>query len=229
MQVDKADRLQSVVSSNARRDARICRWLCVTGSNTAPSTSRGGTPYCDEEKHALVTHLRATSWHLVSSHWSASSRSYGGTMSTRPLRIGVGLSLAVVAVAVPLPDEASASCAAPYLARPAGALATVTPNSRITVLGRAFVRGCADTGGTSSAPGCSGSRQPVERPMRDIPLRFRQRGQEWLVGSADAGTAERNQLGHVTWVVKVPEALQPGKAFIVARGAQPLQVTVGDG
>jgi hypothetical protein len=62
--------------------------------------------------------------------------------------------------------------------------------------------------------------------MNGVALRFRQRGHEWIVGSADAGTAEHNQLGHVTWIVKVPGGLKPGRAFLVADDAQPVKLTV---
>jgi hypothetical protein len=150
----------------------------------------------------------------------------GDLMATRSLRFGIGATLTLAAIAAPLPaDHASGSCAAPYLLLKGNQRdPAVTPSSTITVQGRAFVVGCADTG--TSTPGCSAPRRTPEKPMNGVTLRFRQRGHDWVVGSADAGTAKHNQLGHVTWTVKVPGGLKPGTAFLVADRAQPTRVTV---
>lgn len=131
----------------------------------------------------------------------------------------------MVATAPWASGTASASCAAPYLRigeddpHP-----VVQREAPITVQGRAFVLGCNDTG--SSTGGCSAGQDPAEMPMKNVVLSIHQGSREWRLGSADAGTAENNQLGHVTWTVTMPTGLEAGRATLTADGSGPLMVDV---
>jgi hypothetical protein len=131
---------------------------------------------------------------------------------------------------VPLPTgAASASCAAPYLAvghrqeHP-----HVRPGAGLTVVGRAFVRGCDDTGAVSEGSfGChSTEHRTPSTPMRDVVLLLRQGDRAWRLGTEDAGSAADNTLGRVTWRVRVPAGVAAGRAVLVAdvspRGPDPL-------
>ena len=62
--------------------------------------------------------------------------------------------------------------------------------------------------------------------MQDVALELRQDGRSWRLGTADAGTAEEQRLGYVTWTVELPEGVQPGRARLVADTAQPVDVRV---
>lgn len=147
------------------------------------------------------------------------------------LRLCLLFGSAVVAVALPLPgDRAAASCAAPYL-RIAGTPRELRPpvrrGSTVTVTGFGFVDGCDDSRGTTTF-GCfshSEEREP-EHPLPHLSLRVRQQGRAWALGTADAEKAAHQRLGRVTWEVRLPAALRPGRATLGADGSQPLVVLV---
>jgi hypothetical protein len=129
---------------------------------------------------------------------------------------------------VPLPTgAASASCAAPNLAV-AHRQEHVRAGAGLTVVGRAFVRGCDDTGAVSGGSfGChSTEHRTPSTPMRDVLLLLRQGDRQWRLGTEDAGSAADNALGHVTWRVRVPAGVAAGRAVLVAdvspRGPDPL-------
>lgn len=128
------------------------------------------------------------------------------------------------APAVALP--ASASCAGPYLT--VGEVQqnpTIRAGESLPVEGRAFVRGCDDTGSVNMF-GCRSSVGEEETPMEDVGLFLRQGGQRWALGVEDAGSAADNRLGHITWQVRVPATVAPGPAVLVAdvrpRGRNPM-------
>ncbi|KAA1428771.1 hypothetical protein [Nocardioides antri] len=93
-------------------------------------------------------------------------------------------------------------------------------------MGRAFVDGCDDTDGSSSTLGCSTPDDEVETPHEDIGLRVTQGARRWELGREDAGTADNNQLGHVSWTVTIPDDLNPGRATLEADNSDPLRIVV---
>lgn len=124
------------------------------------------------------------------------------------------------------PERAAASCAAPsiQIGDDTQRRVAIAASATITVEGLGFVDGCDDTGGQTEW-GCTPD-DVTEAPMRDVGLSIRQGPQRWELGSADAGTAEDNRLGQVTWSFDVPGRLEPGRATLIARGAQPLRVVI---
>ena len=145
-------------------------------------------------------------------------------MNRRCLLLLVGL-LAVVLAPFP---------AAPVSASCAGASfegidrLVLVRGETATVEGRHFVDGCRDTMSCSGVGGCQSCEydEPPEVPMQDVVLELRQDGRSWRLGTADAGTAEEQRLGHVTWTVALPDGVQPGRARLVADTAQPVRVRV---
>ena len=117
---------------------------------------------------------------------------------------------------LPVPGG-SASCAAPYLQVPGtgGARPVLHRGERVTVEGRAMVDGCNDGGG-QTLWGCSTDELEPQVPFTDVVLSVRQHGAHWRLGTADAGTAEGNRLGRVTWSARLPAELEPGRALLVA-------------
>lgn len=135
---------------------------------------------------------------------------------------------------LPLPQTpASASCATPRLsiegvesgrARPA-----LMVGESVTVLGRGFVDGCDDTG-SSSTFGCSGDDgSEPSAPLEDVELVALQ-GQptpeQTPLATADAGSAEDDRLGWVTWTFVVPATLTPGPATLTTVGSEALRVRI---
>jgi hypothetical protein len=55
--------------------------------------------------------------------------------------------------------------------------------------------------------------------MTDVTLVIRQGGQEWELGTQDAGTAD-DALGQITWETTLPPEVQPGGAVLVAGTAR---------
>ena len=94
--------------------------------------------------------------------------------------------------------------------------------------GRGFVDGCRDTQSCSGVGGCQRCEydEPPEQPHQDVRLELRQDGRSWLLDTADAGTAEDQQLGWVTWTFEVPAGVEPGRARLVADGTRPVEITV---
>lgn len=133
----------------------------------------------------------------------------------------LGLACAPVVV---LP--ASASCAGPYLM--VGEVQqdpTIHAAESLRVDGRAFVRGCDDTGSVNMF-GCRSSVGEAETPMEKVWLFLRQGDQRWVLGVGDARSAADNRLGHITWRVRVPADVAAGPAVLVAdvhpRGRNPM-------
>ena len=141
-------------------------------------------------------------------------------MQVRPRRAWL-LYLAMLALAVtPVRlGSAVASCAAPSLVvagtqgRP-----VIDQAMDLTVDGRAFVRGCDDTGAvTVNAFGCESSEQRERTtPMRNVRLLLQQDDKRWVLGAEDAGSAADGQLGNITWRVRVPADVEAGPAVLVA-------------
>jgi hypothetical protein len=147
-------------------------------------------------------------------------------MQVRARRLAV-LAAACVAVATPSQyDSASASCAGPALAVGDQVHPLVSPGQRVIVTGHYFVDGCNDTRSVEVSPGCAASeqREPVA-PLDDIALSIRQHGRAWRLGIADA-TGAGDASGRVTWVVRLPTDLEPGRAALVTHQSLPLRVTV---
>lgn len=148
--------------------------------------------------------------------------------SVLPWRVLLAM-LAVAVLPIPTGASASASCASPYLFIDQGdRTASLAPGSSVSVQGRAFVRGCDDTGSVSAgAFGCeSAERRTPTPPMRDVALVLKQGKSRWELGAEDAGAAQDNKLGHIAWQVTMPADLRPGRAVLIAdalpRGRNPL-------
>ena len=133
--------------------------------------------------------------------------------------------LAVVVAPIPH-GPASASCAGPSL-EDAERL-VLRRGTSATVEGRFFVDGCRDTMTCTGVGGCQRCEydEPPEEPQQDIRLQLRQQGRTWLLDSADAGTAEDDRLGWVTWSFDVPAGVRSGQAKLVADGVQPVDIRV---
>lgn len=123
---------------------------------------------------------------------------------------------------------ASAGCVAPYLriddAREE--LPIVTRGATVTVEGRAFVEGCNDTGGSSGFLGCSAQEDEPVLPHEDILLRITQGDRQWELGREDAGSADEDQLGHVSWTITIPDGLKRGRARLVADASDSMPILV---
>jgi hypothetical protein len=132
----------------------------------------------------------------------------------------------LVAALAPVPGSpAAASCAGPVLgiAGPAEP-PELPPGDELTVTGRFFVDGCDDTGGQDAVLGCDEDHQEdheVVTRMTHVDLVLRQRGREWPLGTADA-----TRGGDISWEVRVPDGLRPGRARLVAGSSQVLMVVV---
>ena len=98
----------------------------------------------------------------------------------------------------------------------------------MSIEGRAFAEGCQDTMSCSGGLGCQSCKHddPPPVPMQDVGLRLVQRDRTWHLGAADAGTADDNHLGWVTWRFQVPSDARPGPATLVAENVEPLRVRV---
>lgn len=149
-------------------------------------------------------------------------------MTSCQVRVAAAGALLAAAIA-PWPTwDASAGCVAPYLRvddarqeRP-----VVNRGASVTVEGRAFVEGCNDTGGSSGFPGCSSQDDEPVLPHEDIGLRITQGDRQWELGREDAGTADDNQLGHVSWTITIPDDLRPGRARLEADASDSLPILV---
>jgi hypothetical protein len=143
------------------------------------------------------------------------------------MRRGYSLLMVVLLglVLAPFPQgTATASCAGPSLQAVEGMV--LQRSGTASVEGRFFVDGCRDTMSCTGVLGCQKCTydEPPERPQRDVRLELRQRGHTWLLATADAGTAEEQRPGVVTWTFVVPEGVRPGRARLVADGAQAVVV-----
>ena len=145
-------------------------------------------------------------------------------MNRRCLLLLIGLFVVVLTPVAPGP--ASASCAGASLEVVDGVV--LVRGEVATVEGSHFVDGCRDTMTCSGVGGCQSCRydEPPEAPMQDVALELRQDGRSWRLGTADAGTAEEQRLGHATWTVELPEGVRPGRARLLADTAQPVDVRI---
>jgi hypothetical protein len=122
----------------------------------------------------------------------------------------------------PFPQPpAAASCAAPSLEAPRRLV--LERGARTTVEGRGFVDGCQDSMGCTVALGCSHCEydEPTPRPLKDVPLRLRQRDRTWWLGITDAEAA-----GRVSWRFDLPARVRPGPATLLPGDGEPLRVRV---
>jgi hypothetical protein len=122
---------------------------------------------------------------------------------------------------------AGASCAGPEL-RIGGSgegPPTVHAGEQTSVRGSYFTLGCDDYG-SATVFGCSTDEGETVRPMRNVKLVLRQGDRRWDLASEDAGTARQNELGKITWQVRVPDDVREGPATLVA-GTARLRVAVG--
>lgn len=126
------------------------------------------------------------------------------------MRVRVLVALLVGLALLPVGGGAGASCAAPYLELGGADVTQVVPGQLLVVEGRAFVKGCNDGGGF----GCTAEKP--ERAYDDVLLEIRQGSRSWELGDEDAGSAEDDRLGQVTWEVTLPTGLRPGTAMLVA-------------
>ena len=129
---------------------------------------------------------------------------------------------------MPYPTSpAVASCAAPYLKLDDEQV--LERGAAMTVEGRAFVDGCQDSMGCeSSSFGCEECTydEPPEEPMEDVVLHLVQGERTWELDVADAGSAEDNHLGWVTWTFQLPAEVERGPARLVPDGGQSVRITV---
>ena len=126
---------------------------------------------------------------------------------------------------VPFPrTPASASCAAPHL-EDAERL-VLQRGATTTIEGRSFANGCQDS--MSCSAGCDSCAydDPPATPMEDVELRLVQRDRTWDLGVADAGAAESNRLGWVTWTFRGPTGAEPGPAKLLAEQAEPVRISI---
>lgn len=135
-------------------------------------------------------------------------------------RRGAALALIGVGVACLPMGGATASCAEASLDVGSGATpARVSAGSEISVDGRGFVNGC-DDGGSQSVLGCSTSEGEQETPLSDVTLVIRQDGREFKLGTEDAGLAEDNEMGQISWEATLPSGVRPGPAVLSAGTAK---------
>lgn len=149
-------------------------------------------------------------------------------MTSHQVRVAAAAAVLAATIA-PLPTwTASAGCVAPYLrvddageGRP-----IVFRGASVTVEGRAFVEGCDDTDGSSGFLGCSSHDEEPVLPHEDVLLRITQGDRRWDLGRADAGSADDNQLGQISWTITVPGDLKPGRALLEADASDSLPILV---
>ena len=67
---------------------------------------------------------------------------------------------------------------------------------------------------------------PPPVPMGDVSLRLQQRNRTWDLGVADAGSAENNHLGWVSWTFELPAGVRSGPATLLPEHAQPVRIRV---
>lgn len=128
----------------------------------------------------------------------------------------------------PFPEPpATASCAAPYL--DIDEPLVLERGASVTIEGEAFTGGgCQDSMSCSDTLGCESCEHsdPPPTPMEDVRLRLAQGGRSWHLDEADSGTAEDNQLGHVTWTFDVPAGARAGPAKLIAEHSQPMPIRI---
>ena len=137
------------------------------------------------------------------------------------------LALLVAVAAAPFPSQpAAASCAGSYLEGAADLV--LERGERGVVEGRSFVDGCRDTQSCTGVLGCQSCSydEPPEVPLEDVRLWLVQGERKWLLDVADAGSAEDNRSGWVTWTFDVPGRAEPGPARLRADGSPAVRITI---
>jgi len=147
-------------------------------------------------------------------------------MGMRPAHL-VLLALLLGLAVAPYPQQpAVASCAGPTVVDAEHLV--LERGASTEVAGVGFVDGCQDSMSCSAVPGCDRCEyaDPEPTPYVDVRLRLRQDGRTWLLGTADAGTAEDGRAGQVAWRVEPPPGVRPGPARLLADHARPLTVRI---
>lgn len=147
-------------------------------------------------------------------------------MRSKRLPVYAGVMLAVAALPI---TTATGQCVGPYLhledphaSHPVSITATT-----VTVEGRAFARGCTDDTANQRTLGCTAPEpEPVDVPEKDVTLTLEQDGRSWMLGTEDAGTSAQDRLGHITWTVRLPTEVEPGRARLIAPNADPLPIRI---
>lgn len=98
------------------------------------------------------------------------------------------------------------------------------PGLAASVTGNNFVDGCSDIGG-SDRFGCEAEREAVT-PIEGVQLRMRQDDPTRTLSASDASSTSDDTLGQVTWSVEVPDAAQPGKAFLETDYSEPTEIVI---
>lgn len=139
----------------------------------------------------------------------------------RPTFLAVLALLFGLAVAPYPQSPARASCVGPTLAVEKHAV--LEQATTLTVDGKWFVDGCADTGTCRTGPGCDDCEPEIEQPepMTDVYLELRQGGRRFVLGAADAG-----EDGRITWEFQLPEGVRPGRAVLGATRWGPVVVRI---
>ena len=117
---------------------------------------------------------------------------------------------------------AAASCAAPTIEEPT----VLVRGTQTSVDGRGFVDGCRDSQGCGVGCGDCEYDDPPEEPYAAVELRLRQGGRTWVLATEDAGTADDDRLGQVTWTFTVPDGVRPGRARLSTEQSGPVAVRV---
>lgn len=118
---------------------------------------------------------------------------------------------------------AAAACAGPYLKDIDHVV--LSRGASATGEGRAFVHGCSDSIGCTESWGCQHCTEPApETSAEDVELMLEQHGHTWRLATADAGSANDNQLGWITWTFTVPRHTTPGPAKLIAEGTAPVRI-----
>jgi hypothetical protein len=128
---------------------------------------------------------------------------------------------------MPIPQTpASASCAPLTSETRIGSFSSAA--RPFVIEGRSFVDGCRDSMTCTEGLGCDSCEfdDPAPVPMEDVALRLAQRGRTWDLGIADAGTAEDNRLGWMTWTFDLPTDARPGPAKLLPEHAEPVRARV---
>lgn len=80
----------------------------------------------------------------------------------------------------------------------------------------------------STGLGCDSCEydDPPATPLQDVRLRLSQGGRTWDLGVVDAGTAEDNRLGWVTWTFDLPCGAERGLAELLPERADPVTIRI---
>jgi hypothetical protein len=62
--------------------------------------------------------------------------------------------------------------------------------------------------------------------MKAVHLRLVQQGHSWNLAVADAGSANAEELGRVSWTFELPAGVAPGRASLVPDHSQAVPVQI---